>query len=140
MTKGPILGPGAAFGNHCTSEPWKAAFLRQGLVEDGVTECDLDFAQRVLDACLQEPAFIRALIAEAAARADPPEVNEMDIAFHTDGPCVPHEVAEAADAADEELAESWVLMEAQGNPSVASHLSVLDDQNCKNLAGHPGSV
>ncbi|CAE8661074.1 unnamed protein product [Polarella glacialis] len=77
-----------------------------------------------------EPAFIKALIAEArASKADPPEVTEMDIACHTGGPRVLHEVAKAADATDEQLAASWAVMKAHGNLSGASNLSVLDYQN-----------
>ncbi|CAE8585690.1 unnamed protein product [Polarella glacialis] len=79
---------------------------------------------------LAEPAFIKALIAEArASKADPPEVTEMDIACHTGGPRVLHEVAKAADATDEQLAASWAVMKAHGNLSGASNLSVLDYQN-----------
>ncbi|CAE8738202.1 unnamed protein product [Polarella glacialis] len=77
-----------------------------------------------------EPAFIKALIAEARdSKADPPEVTEMDIACHTGVPRVLHEVAKAADAADEQLAASWAVMKAHGNLSGASNLSVLDYQN-----------
>ncbi|CAE8585687.1 unnamed protein product [Polarella glacialis] len=79
---------------------------------------------------IAEPAFIKALIAEArASKADPPEVTEMDIACHTGGPRVLHEVAKAADATDEQLAASWAVMKAHGNLSGASNLSVLDYQN-----------
>ncbi|CAE8585686.1 unnamed protein product [Polarella glacialis] len=53
----------------------------------------------------------------------------MDIACHTGGPRVLHEVAKAADAADEQLAASWAVMKAHGNLSGASNLSVLDYQN-----------
>ncbi|CAE8587869.1 unnamed protein product [Polarella glacialis] len=79
---------------------------------------------------LAEPAFIKALIAEAtASKADPPEVTEMDIACHTGGPRVLHEVAKGADATDEQLAASWAVMKAHGNLSGASNFSVLDYQN-----------
>ncbi|CAE8686085.1 unnamed protein product [Polarella glacialis] len=53
----------------------------------------------------------------------------MDIACHTGGPRVLHEVAKAADATDEQLAASWAVMKAHGNLSGASNLSVLDYQN-----------
>ncbi|CAE8587740.1 unnamed protein product, partial [Polarella glacialis] len=78
------------------AEEWKSPFHRQRLV-DGVAQCDLDFADRVLDACLNEPAFIEALIAEAtASKTDPPAVTEMDIACHTGGRRGLHGVAKAA--------------------------------------------
>ncbi|CAE8714756.1 unnamed protein product [Polarella glacialis] len=88
MTQFQFLGTGAAFGNHCTTtEQWKAGF--RGLPRtSGVAECDLDFADRVLNACLLEPAFIKALIAEAAA-------SKADL---------PDEVARARDEADQKLA------------------------------------
>mmetsp|Transcript_87654 Transcript_87654/g.157967 ORF Transcript_87654/g.157967 Transcript_87654/m.157967 type:complete len:92 (+) Transcript_87654:86-361(+) len=88
MTKAFMLETRVALGNPKTREDWKAAFRMQRLVV-GVAEGDLVFADRVLDACLHEPAFIRALIAEAAAKAD----SEMDIACHNSGPGVLHELA-----------------------------------------------
>eukprot|EP00442_Polarella_glacialis_P013975 CAMPEP_0115090134 /NCGR_PEP_ID=MMETSP0227-20121206/25206_1 /TAXON_ID=89957 /ORGANISM="Polarella glacialis, Strain CCMP 1383" /LENGTH=93 /DNA_ID=CAMNT_0002481137 /DNA_START=54 /DNA_END=332 /DNA_ORIENTATION=+ len=66
-----------------------------------------NFADCVLEACLREPAFIKALIAEASA-------SKADL---------PDEVAKARDAADEKLAASCEVMEAHG---ISSGSIILD--------------
>jgi len=77
-----------------------------------------------------EPAFVDSLMHEAKRRGvTPPDVSEMDIACHTGGPRVLHEVAKAVDADDSQLEASWKVMKAHGNLSGASNLSVLDYQN-----------
>lgn len=45
-----IVGTGSAFGNHYTTEQMKSFFMKQRLAA-GDTECDFDFAFRVMDAC-----------------------------------------------------------------------------------------
>ena len=77
-----------------------------------------------------EPAFVETLLHEAELLGhQPPDIEGFDVACHTGGPRVLHEVASALGAADEQLASSWAVMKARGNLSGASNLAVLDHLN-----------
>ena len=87
----------------------------------------LHLSKRLPDAvAAAEPDFVRALFAEAERRGEEaPQVVDLDIACHTGGPRILHEVAAALEAEDEQLEASWAVMKAHGNLSGASNLAVL---------------